>query len=47
MYVLVVVEGLFDKVILKWMPEGSEGVLWEGYLGERHSGQNEEQVQKL
>lgn len=37
----VVVKGLFDKVIFKWIPEGSEGILHEGYLGDKHSGQSE------
>lgn len=36
----VVVEGLVDKVILQWIPEGSEGILCEGSLGEEYSGQS-------
>lgn len=39
-------EGLFDKVTVEQMPEGCEGVLPEGCLGEERSRQSEQQGQK-
>lgn len=35
----VVMEGLFDKVTFEQTPEGSEGVIHEGYLGGENSRQ--------
>ena len=43
----VAVEGLFDKGTVEQTPEGSEGELHEGCLGDQPSRQSEEQGQKL